>query len=111
MEDVICPNCGLEVHELQCEDGKCSFCKDIILINPITPPVVDIYRNDEYFATVNEYEFNDLRIQIKNLKPVDVYSVWYNGEKSIISNNGRLNGWPIGLFNLMSNQLDILTDF
>lgn len=81
------------------------------LIPKIAPQTVRVYFNSEFVGLVNQYEFNALRIKIKEQK-ISGFSVQVEegGERAMIQNNGLLNNWPIGLFDLFSEQLDKLLD-
>jgi hypothetical protein len=79
----------------------------MIKYKQIKPQTVDVW-SDEYgfIGNVNEYEFNDIRIQIKEQKATGYYA-FFNGEKYYIDTDGKLD-WPNGLFSLMGDQLMIL---
>jgi hypothetical protein len=72
-------------------------------ITKITPETVNIY-HDEYgfIGEANEYEFNDLRIQIMNNK-VEGYYVLKGDVRYYINNEGRLADWAF--FGLYEDQL------
>lgn len=55
--------------------------------------------NDVSLGMVNEYELNDLRIQI-GIKRAVGYYVMFEGEKLTISELGQLNNQPRGFFDL-----------
>jgi hypothetical protein len=77
----------------------------IIYINRITPQTVEVFTPaDISMGFVNEYEFNDLRVQIATYS-LDGYYVWHNNEKLYIDKHGRLPDWGNGLFDLIENQL------
>lgn len=76
-----------------------------IKINKIEPEVVVIFKDGEYFGTVNEYEFNDLRIQIKKAQ-VEGFTVRKDGIDFPIDSDGRLLAWDF--FELYSKQLEEL---
>lgn len=79
-----------------------------IQIRKIYPEPADIYLNGEYFGTVeNDYEFNDLRIQIKQAAATG-FSVRFKNVESPINENGRVLNWSNGLFDIFDRQLDIL---
>jgi hypothetical protein len=82
----------------------------MIQYNKIEPETVEIWNADGCFATVNEYEFNDIRIQIKKEK-VEGFYVLFNGEAYAIDGSGNLSEHPKGLFEVFVNQLDELTLF
>lgn len=84
----------------------------------ITPPKCNVYFGDEplggkFLGELNEYEFNALRIKIKQekLKGFSVSSSENPNYRSFIQENGKLECWPQDLFNLFSDQLDILIDW
>lgn len=75
----------------------------MLKINKIIPETVNVYDpQDNLLGTVNEYEFLDLRAQIKE-KQLDGYYVIHNGEKVAINKNGQIIDWPYGLFTTMGN--------
>jgi hypothetical protein len=79
-----------------------------IVINKIEPQTVELYTPDNIsLGFVNEYEFNDIRIQIKQ-KQVDGYYCMFNGHRFNIDKNGRSKDWVVGFFDLFDNQLDKL---
>lgn len=76
----------------------------MIQINKIIPPTLDIYDpSGNLLGTVNEYEFLDIRVQIKN-NQLSGYYLIFKGKKVRIDRNGELEEYPIGL-------LDTMTDF
>lgn len=75
--------------------------------NRIIPQTVDVCFGDDFFATVNEYELNDIRIQIKETG-AENFSVIFKDEHIPINSDGTLSSWPPGLFDLMADQLDKL---
>lgn len=79
----------------------------MIKINRIIPQKVAVFKDGEYWADVNEYEFNDLRLQIKREK-AEGWSVEFDDVMIPIEFDGRLYYWPKGLFDLFIAQLDEL---
>ena len=79
----------------------------------ITPETVDAYGPDGFIGTLNEYEFNDLRIKIKNAKfEGDTgYYISFNGYNIEINKHGVLKDWPKGLFSLFESQCMILINW
>lgn len=74
----------------------------MIQVKKIVPPTVDIYDpNDTFLGTVNEYEFLELRVQIKKAQ-VSGYYFKTNGKKVRIDKNGTLEEYPIGVLDTMS---------
>lgn len=77
----------------------------MIRINKIEPQTVDQYNpDDEFMGAVNEYEFNDIRLQIKK-KGVAGYYIKFNREKIHIDKRGNLESSPNGLFDTNLNLL------
>ena len=77
----------------------------MIKINNITPPTAEAFSPDDTsLGFLNEYEFNDLRIQIVKQK-VEGYYMIFNNQKIIINTDGRANNWPAGFFDISENQL------
>lgn len=72
--------------------------EEIIHINKIEPQTVEVFTpKDRSIGFVNEYEFNDLRVQIATHK-LEGYYVMFNEVKHIINTNGRIDNWTSGLF-------------
>jgi hypothetical protein len=77
----------------------------MIKINKIIPQTVEAFTPDNIsLGFINEYEFNDLRIQLKENK-VDGYYLMFNDLKHQIDKDGRLPLWSKGFFDLQENQL------
>lgn len=77
-----------------------------ITINRVKPEPADIFLNGEYFGFVsNDYEFLDLRLQIKEAKATG-FTVRFNGFESAITRGGNVIDWPPGLFSLIDDQLN-----
>ena len=81
----------------------------MLRITKIKPPEVQFWYKETFIGYVNEYEFNDLRIQIKDDK-IEGYWVFSDDKEYHIFNNGRLTERP-KCFKLLEEQLDILTDY
>jgi len=85
--------------------------KKIMKINRITPPTVDLYNPDgEKIGTVNEYEFNDFLIQLKN-NYIEGYHSIFNGERIDILEYGRISKQPKGFFDIIEFQMGELLGF
>lgn len=80
-----------------------------IKINRITPPTVEAFYNGASLGSLNEYEFNDLRIQIKRER-AEGYTLLFEGQVILINKHGDLSSWPKGLMDLIDRQLMELTD-
>lgn len=77
-------------------------------VNKIVPQEVEVFNpDDKSLGFVNEYEFNDLRVQIAENK-LEGYYVMYNDIKHPIDKNGRIENWSQGLFDLFETQLSNL---
>lgn len=61
------------------------------------------------FGFLNEYEFNDLRIKVKNAN-VTGYHAIFDGKKIDIQSNGEVHNWPVGFFDLFDSQLNTILD-
>jgi len=82
-----------------------------IKINRVKPDPADIFFNGEYFGFVsNDYEFADLRLQIKEAKATG-FTVRFNGVESVITAGGNVIDWPPGLFDLLTDQLRNLVSY
>lgn len=76
---------------------------EIIQINKITPPTLEIFNpNGELIGEVNEYEFLDIRVQIREAQVFGYYLV-FKGKKVRLDKNGELEEYPIGLLDTMTN--------
>lgn len=63
----------------------------MIKINRIIPQRVCLFNPDnKLMGLVNEFEFNDIRIQIKENK-ISGYYITYKKEKLFITDKGQLN--------------------
>lgn len=89
------------------KDGK-SFNTDLlpnlslIKINEISSPEFEIYTPDNILlGIINEYEFLDIRVQIKKLQ-LSGYYIRFNNQKIKIDRNGHLDHYPEGLLDTMS---------
>ena len=81
----------------------------MIKINRIIPPTLQIYTpNGELLGTVNEYEFLDIRVQIKKHQVSGYYGI-FNGERINIDRNGELEKYPNGLLDTMTRYYLELT--
>jgi hypothetical protein len=82
----------------------------MITYNKIEPQTVEVWNENGFFARVDYFELNDIRIQIKNEKASGWY-VMFNGSKIRIHENGKLESWPAGFFELIDIQLDQLVSW
>jgi len=74
----------------------------MVQINKIIPPTLEVYApNGELLGEVNEYEFLDIRVQIKKSQ-VSGYYLQFKGKKVRIDRNGELEEYPIGLLDTMT---------
>ena len=82
-------------------------------INKIPSIRVSLYNNEgEYLGKVNELEFNDILIQVKNNPELGGCYVFYKEHKITIPSNGKLKTQDMyGLFNTKNEQLKILMGF
>lgn len=77
----------------------------MIKINKIIPQTVELFNpKGESMGFINEYEFNDIRIQIKNQQLEGYYCI-FKEKKFTINKHGRSNDWFEGFFDLLENQL------
>jgi len=77
-----------------------------VVLKMIKMPTVDLYSPDsEFLGTINEYEFYDVRVQIKKQK-LDGYYVVFQEEKVKIDKNGKF--YPPkqrGMFDFITRKL------
>jgi predicted ATPase len=77
----------------------------MIKVNNIAVPTAEAYSpSGEFIGVLNEYEFNDLRVQIAKQKAEGYYMI-YNNQKIIIDSNGKVKNWHVGFFDIIENQL------
>ncbi len=77
----------------------------MIKVNRIIPQTVEAFDPDgNSLGFLNEYEFNDLRVQIKQEKAEGYYMV-FNDKRNYIDVNGRLKDWEVGFYDMIENQL------
>lgn len=76
-----------------------------IVINKIMPQTVEAFTpSGESLGYINQYEFNDLRVQLKENK-IDGYYLMFNDIKHTIDKDGRVDVWSKGFFDLQEYQL------
>lgn len=76
-----------------------------IKVNKITPQTVECFDpNNNSLGFLNEYEFHDLRVQIKREKVKGYYCIFDNREL-FIDINGRIAFWPEGFFDVIENYM------
>lgn len=79
--------------------------KFMIKINRIEPQKVMLYNpKGKLMGLINEYEFNDIRIQIKKTQSEGYYCI-FNGQRFDINKDGRGKNWFTGFFDLIECQL------
>lgn len=75
----------------------------MIKLKTIFPQEVDLYGpNESHLGKLNEYEFLDVLVQIKE-NQYSGYYVIFEGQKIRIDKNGTLEDYPIGLFDLLTD--------
>lgn len=76
-----------------------------IKVNKIEPFKAQAYDSKgRLLGLLNEYEMNDLRIQIAQNR-AEGYFMVYKGEKIPIDKEGKIKSWPIGFYDLIEDQL------
>ena len=81
----------------------------MIKMKSISPPYVNIFTPDGMVWSMNEYEFHDLRVKIKDVG-AEGFKVNYINEFGCsyiidIDSDGRLSEWPDGLFDQIDKSL------
>lgn len=77
----------------------------MVTVNNIRTPQVELFNPDgESMGFVNEYQLNDVRIQIINARAPGFHVVFNNERIDISGVNGDLAKWPKGMFSLMQEQ-------
>lgn len=72
-----------------------------IKVKTIEIPKVDLYSPEGvHLGNLNEYEFLDVRVQIKETQSVGYY-VMFNDNKVGIDINGVLEEYPDGMFDIL----------
>lgn len=80
----------------------------MVKVNNIDPQTVELFDPEgNSMGIINQYEFNDIRIQIKNQKASGYYCL-FNNEKIFFQDKGGMSNWPEGFFDLQTNQLNEL---
>jgi len=83
----------------------------MIQINKIKPFRCKIFDPDgKFLGNVNEYEFNDILIQIKEAS-ISGYFCKYKNQKIDLLPSGRIEFQPRGFFDLLEEQLSKLMGF
>ena len=86
----------------------------MISYKKIEPQLVNVYDEDGFFATVNELELYDIRVQIKNEEVKGFYILFpVDGVMNRIDINikGQLSDWPKGFFDKTDHYLCLLLDW
>ena len=77
----------------------------MIKVNKIVPFTCECFTpNGVSLGFLNDFEFNDIRIQIKNEKAKGYYMV-FEDEEIEITEHGRCTAWPVGFYDMWENQL------
>ena len=77
----------------------------MIKINPFYELRCAIYKDGNYFDEItNEYELNDLRIQIAKEKAIG-FQVEFEEDRIDILPDGTLSKWPNGFYDTATSQL------
>jgi hypothetical protein len=81
----------------------------MIKINKIKDVTCELYdpQNNLLGTIENEYELNDVRIQISEEK-VEGYYVIFKEHKIPITSKGKINKWPPGFYDLQEIQFSKL---
>lgn len=75
----------------------------MITVKKIEPLKVDLYAPDgTHLGLLNEYEFLDAKLQIKESQETGYYAV-FKGQKIRIDKNGTQEDYPRGMFDLLSD--------
>lgn len=83
----------------------------MIQINKIKPFKCKAYSPEgKYLGLLNEYEFNDLRIQIRKEKIIGYY-MKFNNTIIPINEFGKPKEWPVGFYDTIDYQLSALMGF
>jgi len=77
----------------------------MIQVNRIRPQEVEFYDpKGNFLGMVNEYEFNDVRLQICK-ENVEGYYCMFEGKRMDIDSNGKCNRGSVDFFDLQLKQL------
>lgn len=79
------------------------FLQIMIEVKKIEIPKCDLYSPDDiHLGELNEYEFLDARVQIKEKQLKGYYAI-FNSKKIRIDRNGTLEEYPIGMFDQLGD--------
>jgi hypothetical protein len=88
-----------------------------LTIEPVVEPVCDLYwmppsggRATLVGQITSFLQLQNVRIQIKKEKLSGYFIAW-DGWIININNEGKLDRWPAGFYDLMDHQLNYLVDF
>lgn len=84
----------------------------MVVIKKIEPQTCELYDPQGNFVGIlNEYEFHDVRVQIREQQLVGYYCKFLINGKEIVFNidkDGRSNDWCKGIFDTIEDSLDKL---
>lgn len=77
----------------------------MVVVKKIEPQIAELFSPDDIsMGFINEFEFNDVRIQIKE-QQLEGYYCMLNGERSNITKHGKCDNWFEGFFDRIEIQL------
>jgi hypothetical protein len=96
----------LRVLRQELEELKKFLPDNLVQIKDIRETPCELFNPDDELVGIIESSLvlNDVRLQI-NRQNLSGYYVVFNGMKINIDNNGRLEEWPDGFFDIIENQL------
>lgn len=82
----------------------------MVIVKKIEPPTCKMYDpNHNFLGVVNEYEFFDIRVQIKEQQLEGYYAIFTldsdHDYHLSIDKDGRSNDWTKGTFDMIDNYL------
>lgn len=82
----------------------------MIKVNKIIPQTVEAFDPDgNSLGFLNDLEFNDLRIQIMK-ENVNGYYMMFENERIGIDNDGNINPWRKGFYDMDNIQINEMVD-
>lgn len=77
----------------------------MVTVNNIQEQTAELFTPEGVsLGIINVWQFNDVRIQLKEQKLNGYYCMFYD-EKCNLDSDGRCDNWPDGFFDLTENQL------
>ncbi len=83
----------------------------MVRIRKVQDDPITLYKDGELVGLITTHlVLNDIRIQIKKEKATG-YSVHWNDRVIRIDHRANLEEWPVGMMDILDNQLDALIEW